>query len=84
MNAVVELHRRTWTAALELALVISTLAAVAAVAISAAGDVPQVAIVLPVIVVGFVASWVRTGRVRRESTPMRVPASRHRVTAPTH
>jgi len=83
MNADVELRRRTWIAALKLALVISAIAAVIAVAVSAAGEVPQAAIVLPVIVVAFVASWVQTGRVRREVAVTRVAAPHRRATAPT-
>ncbi len=67
-----ELSRRTWNAAVKLAVIISVTAAMLAVAISTAGDVPQVAIVLPVIVVAFVASWIQTGRVRREPHPLRV------------
>ncbi len=67
-----ELSRRTWTAAVRLAVIISIAAALFAVAVSAAGDVPQVAIVLPVIVVGFVASWIRTGRVGSDEVPLRI------------
>jgi membrane protein YdbS with pleckstrin-like domain len=77
MNVEVELSRRTWNAAVKLALIISISAAVLAVAISAAGDVPQVAIVLPVIVVAFVASWIQTGRVRRDQVPVRVHHHHH-------
>ena len=72
MNRCVELSRRTWNAAVKLAVIISITAAVLAVAISAAGDVPQVAIVLPVIIVAFVASWIQTGPVRSEQVPVRV------------
>jgi hypothetical protein len=68
----VELSRRTWNAAVKLAVIISISAVVLAVTVSAAGDVPQVAIVLPVIIVAFVASWVQTGRVQREQTTARV------------
>lgn len=62
-----EVSRRTWSAAVRLAVVISVVAALAAVAVTALGDVPQAAIVLPVIVVAFVASWIRTGQVRRRA-----------------
>jgi hypothetical protein len=62
----VELRRRTWFAALQLAVVISVLAVLVALVASALGDVPQAAVVLPVIVVAFAASWIRTERVRRE------------------
>ncbi len=68
----VELSRRTWNAAVKLAVIISVAAAVLAVAISASGDVPQAAIVLPVIFVAFVASWIQTGRVRSEQVTLRV------------
>jgi flagellar biosynthesis protein FliQ len=62
-----EISRRTWTAALKLAVVLSVVAALVAVAASTLADVPQVAIVLPVIVVAFVTSWIQTGRVRRSA-----------------
>lgn len=60
-----EISRRTWTAALKLAVVLSVVAALIAVAASTFADLPQAAIVLPVIVVAFVSSWIQTGRVRR-------------------
>lgn len=65
MNSDMELTRRTWTAALKLALLLSSVAALAAVAVSTLGDVSNAAIVLTVIVVAFTASWIQTGRVRR-------------------
>lgn len=67
-----ELSRHTWNAAVKLAAVISVLAGFAAVLASAAGDIPQAAIVLTVIVVAFSASWIQTSRVRREHAPVRV------------
>ena len=66
INRDVELRRRTWLAALQLAAIISLVAVLIAIAASALGDVPQAAVVLPVIVGAFVASWIRTGRVQRE------------------
>lgn len=66
MNNSVERSRPDWNAAMRLALVISIVAGFAAALASAAGDVPQAAIVLPVIVVGFTASWIQTNRLRRE------------------
>ena len=78
-----ELRRRTWIAALKLAIVVSALAAIVAIAVSTAGEVPQVAIVLPVILIAFSASWVQTGRVRREAAPVRVTATHQRTAAPT-
>ena len=60
-----ELRRRTWFAAIQLAFVVSALAVLLAVAVSALGDVPQAAVVVPVILVAFAASWIRTGQVRR-------------------
>jgi hypothetical protein len=73
MNVVVELSRQTWTAAVKLAVVISIVAGLAAALVSTVGDIPQAAIVLPVIVVAFSASWIQTNRVRREHAPVRVP-----------
>lgn len=65
-----ETSRRTWNAALKLAVMLSVLAACAAVTVSQLGDLPEMAIVLPVIVIGFTASWIQTGRIRRESERM--------------
>jgi len=62
----VELSRRTWTAAIRLAVVISVLAAALAVTLSSLGNIPDVAIVLPVIVIAFTASWVQTSRIRND------------------
>jgi flagellar biosynthesis protein FliQ len=78
-----EIRRRTWIAALKLAVVVSLLSAIVAVAASTLGDVPAVAIVLPVIVVAFSLSWVQTGRLLRGPDTVRaelVPGRRH--TAP--
>ncbi len=75
-----EIRRRTWIAALKLAVVVSLLSAVAAIAASAIGDVPAVAIVLPVIAVAFTLSWVQTGRVLRTPETVRaelVPGRHH-------
>lgn len=66
MIDVVELSRRTWNAAVKLAVVLSIAAALLVVAVQPSGSVPQAAIVLPVIVVAFTASWIQTGRVRRQ------------------
>jgi hypothetical protein len=72
MNEDVELDRHTWNAAIRLAAVISIVAVVAALVASAAGDVPQAAIVLTVIVVAFSASWIQTNRRRRGHIPVRL------------
>lgn len=58
----VERHPSPWSAAVNLALIVSVIAAIAAVVSTAAGDVPQAAVVLPVILVAFAASWIQTGR----------------------
>jgi len=76
MKEPVELDRHTWNAAFKLAVVISVVAGLAAIAVSAAGDVPQAVIVLPVIVVAFTASWIQTTRVRREHAPVRLGSPR--------
>ena len=71
MNDDVELRRRTWAAALRLAVVVSVFGAVVAIAASMFGDVAQAAIVLPVVVIGFALSWVQTGRVQRGDSALR-------------
>ena len=60
----VELSHSTWIAAIRLAAVTSVLAAVLAVTASTLGNVPDAAIVLPVIVIAFTASWMQTSRIR--------------------
>jgi len=62
-----EISRRTWIAAVKLAAVLSVLAAGLTFAVARAGNVPQAAIVLPVILVAFVASWIQTERIRRRA-----------------
>lgn len=51
-----------WAAAVRLGLVVSAVAAAIAVALTAFGDVSQTALVIAVIVVGFIVSWIHTGR----------------------
>lgn len=67
MISSMELTRRTWTAAVKLAVVVSVLAAAAAFGVSRLGDVPRVAVVVPVIVIAFAASWLQTERIRRQA-----------------
>lgn len=57
-------HRTTspWAAAVRLGLVVSAVAAAIAVALTAFGDVSQTALVIAVIVIGFVVSWIHSGR----------------------
>jgi ABC-type Mn2+/Zn2+ transport system permease subunit len=78
MKEIVELSRHTWNAAIKLAVIISIVAGFAAIVVSAAGDVPQAAIVLPVIIVAFTASWIQTSRAPREHAPVRISAPRSR------
>jgi uncharacterized membrane protein len=51
-----------WNEVLRLAVIVSIIAAMIAVAATAIGDVSQTAIVITVMVIGFVASWVQTSR----------------------
>ena len=67
MINLMEISRRTWTAAIKLAVVLSAIAALVAFGVSRAGNVPQAAVVLPVIVVAFAASWIQTERIRRRA-----------------
>ena len=72
MKQGMELRKATWSAALRLAFVVSGIAAIVAVTLSALGDVPRGAFVAAVMVIGFVASWVQTGRVARVHQEHRV------------
>ena len=63
-----ELRRQTWARAIRVAVVVSVVAALAAIG-AAAIDVPQVAIVLTVIFVAFGVSWVSTGRAVQRRQP---------------
>ncbi len=60
-----ETRRATYAAAIKLALVLSVVAAAATLGLEAIGEVSQTALLLTVIVVGFVTSWIQTGRVSR-------------------
>lgn len=62
-----ELRRRTYGAAVKLAVALSAVATVIALGLDAVGGYSQTALVLTVMVVGFVASWVQTGRVSRST-----------------
>ncbi len=61
---------------MRLAAVVSAVAAIVTLVLGSIGEVSATALVLTVIVVGFSASWVQTGRVAQA---VRRPA-RHRVT----
>ncbi len=60
-----ELRRATFGAAVKLAMALSVVAAAIALGLDAIGDVSHIGLVLAVMLVGFVASWVQTGRVSR-------------------
>lgn len=75
-----ELENRTWVAAVRLAVSASVAAVIFAIGMSSLGDVPHAAIVLPVIVVAFAASWIRTGRLREQ--PMARPGRAHQRALP--
>ncbi len=62
-----EISRRTWTAAVKLAIVLSLFAAAIAVGVVQMANVSQTAVVLPVIVVAFLASWIQTERIQRRA-----------------
>jgi ABC-type Mn2+/Zn2+ transport system permease subunit len=72
MKHEMELRKATWSAALRLAFVVSGIAAIVAVTLSTIGDVPRGAFVVAVMVIGFLASWVQTGRVARVHREHRV------------
>jgi hypothetical protein len=57
-----DVSRVNWSDVLRLAVIVSIVAAMVAVAATAVGGVSHAAIVISVMVVGFVASWVQTSR----------------------
>ncbi len=60
-----DLSRASWNAAVKLAAVISGVSAAIAMTLTTLGGISDSALVLSVIVVGFVASWVQTERIYR-------------------
>ncbi len=60
-----DIRRATFEVAVRLAVIFSAAAAALAMVLDASGDVSPVALVSAVVVVGFVTSWVVTGRVAR-------------------
>ncbi len=60
-----EIRRATYGAAIRLAVALSVIASVVALGLRAVGDVSTLNLVAVVVVVGFTASWVQTGRVQR-------------------
>jgi hypothetical protein len=54
---------------LRLGLIVSAVAAVAAVLVEAIVDLPVVLILIPVVVVGFALSWHVTGRRQQHHRP---------------
>ena len=69
-------RRMTYGATVRLGLVFSAVAAVVAMTLRSIGDVSTFRLVVAVAVIGFVTSWIQTGRVART-----VPATaRRRVT----
>ena len=65
-----------WAAAVRLGLVVSAVGAAIAVALTAFGDVSQTALVIAVIIVGFIVSWIHTGRSTESAETPREPAMR--------
>lgn len=86
MNSIVDRPTDTWHAAFRLAAATSVLAAAVAMLVSVFGDVPQAAVVLPVIVVAFVASWIQSGRAPADvsSHPVRTGSDRSARTLVGH
>lgn len=72
-----EIRRDTFGAAVRLAFVLSTMAALATVLIDSIGDVSPTLLASVVAGVGFAASWVITGR---SATRSMATVRRHRVT----
>jgi hypothetical protein len=63
-----DVRRSTWTAAIKLAIVLSFAAVAIAIVSTRLGNVPQAAIIIPVMLVAFSASWIQTERIYRRKT----------------
>ncbi len=61
-------RRTTYGATVRLALIFSVVAALVAIALQSIGDVSTIRLVIAVAVVGFVTSWVQTGRLARSAS----------------
>lgn len=72
-------RRATYGAAVRLAVIFSTVAALAAITLQSFGDISTLRFVAAVAVVGFLTSWVRTGRVAR-SAHLSAMSTTHRST----
>ena len=64
-----DVRREMFGLAVMLAVALSAVAAATVVALDSIGAAPQPVLILSVIVIGFVASWVQTGRVVRSAGP---------------
>jgi len=62
-----DVRREMFGMAVIIAAALSAIAAAVVVALDSLGLAPQPVLVLSVIIVGFVASWVSTGRVERSA-----------------
>jgi hypothetical protein len=62
----------TWIAAIRLAAIASVVAAAAAVILTSLAGLPAPTVVVAMMVFGFVASWIETGRVRHRHATVRV------------
>lgn len=79
-----EFRRNIFGAAVKLAVALSLVATAIVLGLGGVGGAEQTALVLTVMVVGFVASWVQTGRVSRSTAHhaahrLTVVPLRHRV-----
>ncbi|NNE13229.1 MAG: hypothetical protein HKN41_13395 [Ilumatobacter sp.] len=66
-----DVRRATLLAAIPLAIVVSAIAASIAVVLELLGDVSRPSLLLSVTLVGFVTSWVRSGRTAEALRPHR-------------
>lgn len=62
-----ELRRELFGPAVKLAMALSVVAGAIALTLGTVGGASRMVLVLAVILVGFVASWVQTGRVWRSN-----------------
>lgn len=76
-----EQRRNSWGPTVRLAAGLSVVAALVAASLNAVGDVSVLAIVVAVSIVGFVTSWIQSGRSSSDAAPVAQRVSAHRVTS---
>jgi hypothetical protein len=74
-------RRNTWGPTVRLAATLSVVAALVAASLNAIGDVSVITMVVVVSIVGFVTSWIQSGRSSSDTAAVARRAGSHRITS---